>query len=179
MKLTALNWKKKYKVSTFKKTPSFFLFAICIMLFGFSTYGQRVIHESELHNNTSLLSNDIDTEKISSLLYDHNAAAYFQNGQVNYYGDQPLVLYVDFEQLSTIPMQSENLQEVELVKIYMKTNSPQQIATQNFSGLPSLQYVFLVCDRCTASNLKNLFSTDQEMNITKNILTVFNSDEKN
>lgn len=178
MKFTEFNSGKKTNLLAYKKKISLFLFAICIVLSSASIYGQNVIHESELHKENGILSNGIDIERLTSLLYEANSAVYFQNGEMNYYGENPVVLYVDFEQLGSIPMQSRKLQNVELVKIYMKTNSPQQINSEVFRGLPNLEYVFLACDRCTASNLRNLFTSSEKADFTKNILTVFNSDEK-
>ncbi len=170
---------RKTYLSAHKKVERFFLAVIVIMLFSITTYGQNIVHESEIKNSSNPLSeNGSGNENLKSLLYDHNSAAYFQNGTTNFYGESPSVLFVDFEQFSSIPNQLNKLRDVELVKIFMKTNSPSRIDIQILDRLPNLKYVFLVCDTCNSQNIKNMLSSVQETS-TSDLMFIYNSDIKN
>ncbi len=156
-----------------------FLLTIAFMLFSISFFGQTIVHESEIKNSSNpFTENGSDSQNLKSLLYETNSAAYFQDGQNNFYGQSPLVLYIDFEQFASIASQMSRLQNVELVKIYFKANRPSKIDTQILNRLPNLKYVFLVCDTCNVQDIKNMITSVNEAP-TKEIMFIYNSDKKN
>lgn len=154
-------------------------FAFCMLLFTISSYGQKVIHESVLKNSTSLVGkSNTDSNRLRSLLYDLQDAAYFKDGKISYYGEtSPVVLFVDADQLQNISGQINKLMRVELIKVYMNGRSPRTIDQEILDELPNLKYVFFVCDRCGESEMTNLFPVRDD--VVKDVLIIYNSETAN
>lgn len=155
------------------------LFALLLVLASSSSYGQKVIHESALKSSKMVGSKGGgDSDRLNSLLYDLHDAAYFQKGKINYYGTfSPVVLFVDVEQFPNITTDKNKLARVELVKIYMKGRSPRTVNQEVLDQLPSLKYVFFVCDTCSESEMTNFFPTRDD--VQKDILIIYNSETDN
>lgn len=164
---------------TIDKEGRFILFVFLLALFSVSSYGQKIISAKDIESSTTVLKNGgFDVDRLNSLLNDIQPAAYFQNGETNYYGSgDSEVLYVDFAQLSNIPSQINKLARVEMVKIYLKGNNPQMVNPEFLNELPNLKYIFFVCESCGGSNMTNALSSRQSF--SEDILVIHNAEINN
>lgn len=150
-----------------------------LVLFSVPSFGQSVVKESALKTSSASIKNSgFNADKLNSLLYDLQDAAYFKDGKINYYGvSSPSVLFVDVDQLQNISSQLNKLMRVELVKIYLKGRSPRAINKEVLNELPNLKYIFFVCDNCSESEMTNFLPTRED--VEKEILIIYNSETPN
>ncbi len=176
MKFTEFKLKPRIFTDSPVVSRGFVLCVLCMLFVGFSTFGQNVISESDLKNSSSSFTRGGDNlERLRSLVYDANDAAYFRDGSTNYYGSNIAVLYVDLDQLSTIARNAPKLGKVELVKIYTQGNSLGKIDQAALKGLPALKYIYLVCDTCGPAEITKVFSANRDSG--QNELTIVYSKE--
>lgn len=168
----------KIITNLFTSDKRFLIGLFLILSFSFS-YGQQVVSLKDLKNSSSVLRNkDIDVNRLNSLIYDLQPAAYFQSGKTNYYGPGgSVVLFVDFAQLSNIPSQINKLARVEMVKIYLKGNNPQMVNPELLNELPNLKYIFFICESCGDSNMTNALSSRKSF--SEDILVIHNAEINN
>lgn len=156
---------------------SMVMIMVLFILFSDYAYGQNVIHVSALNGSSMKNNGEFDFERAKSLIYKRNSAAYFQDGQTKYYGEtQPVMLFVDVNQLQAISGQLDKLLRVEMVKINLNGGNVRSINKNVLYELPLLKYVYLVCDRCVEAEMTN-FLPPQDGEI-RNILVIYNSEIK-
>lgn len=170
-----------YKINGFTKKIQghTILFVLLLTLFSVSSYGQKILSVKDLSNSTTVLkTSGIDVDRLNSLMQDIQPAAYFKNGKSNYYGlVSPVVLFVDYAQLSNISTQINKLARIEMVKIYLRGNNPEMVSQELLNQLPSLKYIFFVCDACGESNMTNILFSRRDL--SENILVIHNSEINN
>ncbi len=179
MKIKYLRLIANYWTLALNKKGQMLLILFLLVLSNAPFYGQTVIHEPALKTSSAVMNRgSFNLDRLNSLLYDLQDAAYFRDGKMSYYGiSSPTVLFVDVDQLQNISGQINKLMRVELVKIYMKGRSPGTINEEVLEELPNLKYVFFVCDRCGEWEMTNLFSSRDDA--VKDLLIIYNSETAN
>ncbi len=177
MKIKNLKLKEGNRFISPSNVVSMLMIMVLFILFSDYAYGQNVIHVSALNGSSMKNNGEFDFERAKSLIYKRNSAAYFQDGQTKYYGEtQPVMLFVDMNQLQAISGQLDKLSRVEMVKINLNGGNVRSINKNVLYELPLLKYVYLVCDRCVESEMTN-FLPPQDGEI-RNILVIYNSEIK-
>lgn len=155
------------------------LCTVLLALTNVSSYGQQVLSVQDLNNSGSGFSrSSFDKDRLDSLMNDSQSAAYFQGGKISYYGaPNPIVLYVDAAQISSITSELKNLSRIEMVKIYSKSSNPQVLDKEIVEKLPNLKYIFYVCDNCGTSNMTNTISAFN--GFPEEAVIIHNSEKRN
>lgn len=154
------------------------LCTVLLTLISVSSYGQQVLSVQDLNNlGSGFNRSSLDKDRLASLMNDSQSAAYFQGGKISYYGaPNPIVLYVDSAQLSSMTSELKNLSRIEMVKIYSKSGNPQVLDKEVVEKLPNLKYIFYVCDNCGTSNMTNTISAFK--GLPEEAVVIHNSEKK-
>jgi len=150
------------------------------LLSGISSFGQQVIPISNLESTPSLLneSSGHNMERLRSLLYELQPAAYFMDGTRSYHGDQALVLYVDEQGLSAINQERNKLTEIELVSVELQNPNSGFLNQEVFRLLPGLKFIVFNCEACPESQIRNMLRSWGQF-LGDRVLIVYNTEIPN
>ena len=122
-----------------------------------STFKTSAQHPTELTQALSQMPNEHASEA-QSLYFDVQSTASLDHGNLSIAGDgSALVLDLSSDELSSLPVQSSQLQNVKLARIRLESSNSLTLDASSLSYMPSLAYVVvLISEEFSATQLADL-----------------------